>query len=217
MGTLQTVVTDARYKVRDSNGNQYSDAEVLAAVNIILHEIHDKLSNIESNLVYGHSTITLADGTKEYTPSFSHQGFLNDGVWLDGNEWYLTQTEEPDRVGLGYEDDTLEGEPRYYYLTEDGKVGFIDTPDAIYTCHVYYWKPLTELTAVATDTLPWNGIWNTFIHRRLIMDLLERNERDTSRQAVLASMAETQAMNRTYNLGTRRRKVTSDFFDIDGL
>lgn len=217
MGTLQTLVTDVKYKVRDPNGNQYSDPEILAAVNGIIEEITLKLQNIESNLVYSHGTITLADGTKEYTPSFSHMGFLDDGVWIDDESVPLKFTHESNRQSLGYEDDTDEGEPVYFYFEEGGDVGFIPTSDDTYTVNVHYWKPMTTLTTIATDDLPFEGIWNTYIKQKLIMDLLDRQGKDISKKAILTTREETQAMNRTYQYGCRRRYQTSDMFDVDGV
>lgn len=217
MASLLTIVNDVRYKVRDIGENQYADAEVLSAVNNILEEIHADLMGIESNYVYGHSTISLVDGTKEYTPGFTHKGFMHRGVWLDGYDYYLEQRAEPERVAMGREDDSLESIPDAYYFTESGDVGFIDTPDTSYTCHVYYWAALTAMTDIDTDVLPWNGVWNQFIKRRLIMDLLERQERNIAIQSVLADIEYNKAMQATLNHGVRQHIVDSDFFDIDEI
>lgn len=216
MGTLQTVVTRALVRARGQSQHVHaqSDTQVLGIVNGILEDINKDLQQIESSLVYTHGTIATVAGTMEYTPGFTHQGFMDDGVWItDENRWLKLLT-EADKVGYDYLSST--GEPEGYYLTEDGKAGFLWVPDAIYTVNVLYWKALTEMTAVASDTLPWGGIWNRFIQERLTMDLMMIQERDVSQQSVLVSQMYDQAMSATYRIGVRPRKTRGSFFDLEG-
>jgi len=216
MGTVKTAGDNARVKIRDVNKLHFTDAEFLAIVNDILETIYQKLCFVESNLVYAEGTITTAASTLEYTPTFSHNGFLHDGVWLDGEDTFLGQVSEADKVKYDYGSTT--SAPEAYYLTEDGKVGFLWVPDDTYTVHVQYWEPLTALTTYDTDALPWDGIFNRVIQRLLIVEALETLERDNSRQAMLAEIEMGSAMSMVYMRGIRIRRQISDMFStVEGI
>lgn len=366
MGTLLNHGDRAGLKIRDSNYRQFTKTERLGLVNDILEQIYQKLVFVESNLIYAEGTITTAIGTLEYTPSFSHDGFLHDGVWLAGEDTYLGQVDEAAKNQYDYDitasdvseilnsdfedwtggdadnwtdsanavsdeettgphggtgsslkltasgaasqytqsdsvtvtaekkyhlklyykntagdtaqyliydvsnganivaatdlsnitgwsaqqsiefttpagctsiyvrlyakadgdivwfDDvylatTLVGEPEAYYLTENGKVGFLDVPDDAYIVHILYWKPLTALTDYDADALPWGGIFNRYIQRMLVFEMKEVLERDNSRDAVMAQMKLNQAMNMVYARGIRRRRQASDMFSIPNI
>ena len=212
MGTLQTAVTRALVRTRGQSQHVYAyqDAQVLGLVNSILEDINKDLQGIESNLVYSHGTITTVSGTMEYTPSFTHQGFCDNGVWISDN--FLTFLNEADKVAYDYLNAT--GEPEGYYLTEDGKVGFLWVPDAIYTVNILYWKPLTEMTAIASDTIPFSGIWDRFVQERLVMDLMMIQERDVTQQSAIVAGVYDQAMSAVYRRGVRPRRIGGDFFSI---
>lgn len=215
MGTLKTHGDRARVKVRDPNKLQITDVQLLGIGNDILENVYKTLVHVSSNLVYAESSITTEDGTIEYTPDFSHNGFLRDGVWLDGEDWFLTELTEADKVRYDY--GTSTNEPEAYYINEDGDVGLLWVPDDEYTVRVLYWLPLTALTAYDTDALPWGGIWNTAIQRLMVVEMLEILERDNSRQAMLAEIEWDKAMNITYARGVRQYRQTSDMFSIDGI
>jgi len=218
--TLSTIITRARYKVRDTDALIYAsdddDAILVSFANDILHEIWADLRRVESNLAYGHGTITLSDGTIEYTPSFSFEGFMDDGVWLDGEDWYLTQVDEADKVLFDYDDTNSESEPEHFYVTEDGNVGFLPVPDTTYTVYCQYWKPLTEFEDT-TDTVPFAGIWDQFMIERLAMEMLGVQERDVRFQALKVDMAHDRAMAAVYNRGCRRRRHKGGLFELEGV
>ena len=215
MGTVKTYGDKARIKIRDTNKRQFTDPELLDIINDILETIYQNLVSVSSNLVYAEDTITTVADTAEYTPTFSHNGFLWDGVWLDGEDTFLVEMSEADKVRYDY--GTTTSEPEAYYLTEDGKVGFLWVPDDAYTVHIQFWKPLTALTSYDSDDLPWDGIWNRAIERLLVVETLEILERDVSRQALLADMEWHRAMNLVYARGVRRYRQKSDMFSIEGI
>ena len=213
MAALSTIITRARIKARDTESLIHSDTQLLALANGILEEIYGKLQGLESNLVYAEGTITLAASTMEYTPTFSFNGLMDDGVWMDGEDLFLSQVDEAHKIAYDYATQT--SEPEVYYLTEDGKVGFLPVPDAVYTVHAQYWKPLVELTAT-TGTVPWSGIWDAYLVERLAMEMLGIQERDVRFQAAKADILYYEALNKVYNRGCRIRSRQSDFFTVDG-
>lgn len=218
MGTLQTVVTRALASVRGQNQHIWAqkDAQILGFVNRILASIHGRLQLIESNMVYSAESITLVDGTGEYTPANSWNAVLDNGVWLDDEDWFLEQGSEADKVLYDYQNST--GRPERYYLTEDGKIGFLWIPDGNNAlAHVMYWKPLTEMTSVANDALPWYGIWNGVVQDLLEMKLNKSQEKDITIDALEASDSFEQAIALTLQRGVRQKKINSGFFDLEGI
>lgn len=215
MGTLSTCGELAGLKIRDSDRLQFSKTERLSIVNDILETLYQKLVFVESNLVYAEDTITLSEDTCEYTPDFSHNGFLRDGVWLDGEDVYLNQTSEADKVRYDY--GTTTNAPEAYYLTEDSKVGFLWVPNDTYTVHVQYWKPITQLTDYDADALPWGGIFNRYIQRILTWEMKEILEMDSFRDSAMAQIEMNIAMNMVYARGVRHHRQTSDMFIVEGI
>lgn len=215
MGTMSTCGEMAGLKIRDSDRLQFTKADRLGLSNDILENIYQKLVFIESNLVYAEGTITTAADTIEYTPTFSHNGFIHDGVWLDGEDTYLGQVEEADKVRYDY--GTTTSEPEAYYLTEDGEVGFLWVPDDAYTVHIQYWEPITQLTNYDTDDLPWGGVFNRYIQRMLVFEMKEVLEMDNSRDAAMAQIELNSAMNMVYIRGIRHRRAISDMFSIGNI
>lgn len=213
MGTVKTHGDRAQMKTR--NPTSITDTIVLGLINDILENIYQQLVFVESNLVYAETSIPTVAGTMEYTPTPSFNGFLRDGVWIDGEDGYLIELSETDKVKYDYGSTT--SQPEGYYLTEDGKVGFLWVPDAVYTIYCQYWKPLTALTDYDNDDLPWGGIWNQAIQRLLVVEILEILERDNSRQAILADIEWDKAMNMVYARGIRQRRQVSDMFTIEGV
>ena len=211
MTTLADIISRVRTRIRDPHahlGVLDNDAMINLANGTLL-TLRDYLQNLESSLVYAAGTITTVDGTPEYTPSFDHEGFLDHGVWLDGEEWYLSLGSEADK--MAYDVGSSTNQPERYYHTEDGDVGFLWVPDDAYTVHVLYWKPLTVLTAT-TDTIPWRGIWDSVIERHIALACLEVLERDVSVAAQHLGIAMSQATQKTYTLGCRRHTRRSGFF-----
>lgn len=215
MGTLATAISRARVKIRDTDKLIFTDAQMLGMINEILQTIHDALVLTESNLVYAEGTIITVDGTGEYTPSFNFDAIMDDGVWLSGEDWFMPQLSEADKIKYDYE--TATSEPEAYYITEDGKIGFLQVPDDAYTIHVQYFTPLTELTDVDNDDLPWAGLWNSVIERMLIFEALEIQERDVTRHAIMVNDLWNQAMGKTLKRGCRPRKNNSDMFSVEGI
>jgi len=215
MGTVLDHGDRAGIKVRDTSYKQFTKTERLGLLNDILETIYQSLVNIESNLVYAEGTqVTVAD-TAEYTPSFDFDGFLIDGSWVDGEDEYLTQVSEGDKIKWDY--DSTTNQPEAFYLTEDGKIGYLWVPDDAYTIHHQYWVPLTALTDYDTDTLPWGGIFNRAIQRLLVVEMLEVLELDSSRHALLAEIEMNKAMGIVYARGIRRRKIMSSMFTAEGV
>jgi len=215
MGTVKTHGDLAALKVRDTGNVQFSEDDRLALINDILESIYQTLINVSSNLVYAVGTVTTEADTGEYTPTFSHNGFLRDGSWVDGEDTYLSQVSELDKIKWDYDSST--SQPEAFYITEDSKVGYLWVPDDEYTIYHSYWKPLTALTSYDEDALPWGGIWNRTIQRLLVVEMMEILEVDSSAQALIAQIEWDKAMNLVYVRGVRKERVISNMFSVEGI
>lgn len=215
MGTVATYCDRARVRVRDSARIELIDPEVLGILNGILETIYQTLVNVNSNLVYALGTVTTVDGTAEYTPTFTFDSFLRDGSWVDGEDTYLKEVSEADKIKWDYTSTT--NTPEAYYITEDGKVGYLWVPDDAYTIYHTYWAQVTAITNYTTGTLPWGGIFNRYIERQLVIEILEMQEKDTSMSMFHAQTEWDKAMTMVYNRGIRRERQASDMFSIGNI
>lgn len=219
MGTLATVADRARNKVDDPKV-RFLDTQVLGIVNDITENIYRTLVGVNSNLVYAiGDQVTVAD-TAEYTPTFSFDGFLREGSWVDGEDTYLSQVSEADKIKWDYANTTAQ--PEAFYVTEDGKVGYLWVPDAAYTIHHTYHKPLVALDDYDADDLPWSGIFNQYIGRMLEVELLESaNEPKWQNKIIrlftVAQIEYDKAMSMVYARGLRREKQVSGMFNCGGI
>lgn len=218
MGEVSTFGDNVRYRIRDKGSRQATDANLLASLNSILRELWQTLQNIQSNYVYKEGTISLVDGTREYTPSFSHDGFVDDGVWIDEYSGdFLPLIMESDVVAIEGDDET-EGTPKYYYMTEDGDVGFVPTPNASMTALVTYNAQLSTLTDFDNDDFPaWASHFRQYLEDRVVGELLDRLERNSAPAFAKASVNYNRGMSQIYNRGVRGRKVQSGFFSARGV
>jgi hypothetical protein len=216
MASLKTAIDRARVKSGDTDKLLFTDDELIGMVNDILEEIYATLVNIQSNLVYGIDSVTTVADTCEYTPSFTTKGgFLRDGSWVDGEDTYLTQVSEADKIKWDY--DTSTNQPEAFYVTEGGDIGYLWVPDDAYTIYHTYWVPLTAMATYASDSLPWENIFNSYIQRKLIVEILEASENDGSRQLALSQIDWVNAMNLVYSRGIRQERASSDMFSIEGI
>jgi len=219
MGTVATICDRARNKIADPK-IRFLDKNVLGIVNDILETIYQTLVNVNSNLVYAIGTITTIADTAEYTPSFSFDGFLRNGSWVDGEDVYITQVSEIDKIKWDYSSTT--NQPEAFYVTEDGKVGYLWVPDDAYTIYHTYWKPFTALTDYSADDLPWGGIWNRAIGQLVEIELLETAnnpqwQKKILRKLSLAKAERDRVISMVYRRGVRRERQVSDMFSIEGI
>jgi hypothetical protein len=232
-------IARARARVRDQNNEFFTtdSGAVMYMINGTLEEIYSTLQFSESQLIYGHTLVSTTTGTTastcEVSLGFKHAGFLDNGVYRMGyGESPLFAVTELDKRHFNVDGQSagratttgplaVTGLPTAYYLTEQGDtsastMGFLHIPDNIYTFNVFYWKPITQVTAV-TDPLPYNGIFNEYITHKLVVEMLEVMERDNSRAAIYAQLSFNKAMQRVYSRGLKERKSISNMFAVEGI
>lgn len=228
MATLASLINIARIRTRTktTRSNLISDADLVVLANEALEDCRKKMIEVESNLVYGHTSITTVDGTIEYSlpdgiiapfvapvTVASVHGLMTDGVWIDGEDWFLSETVEEEKIKYDIANST--SQPQKYYLTQDWKIGFLPVPDDEYTVYMQYWKP--QATIASGDSMPWKDIWNQYITKRLEYEINSIFERDISRIAMELDSLDAIAMQTVFSFGVRHRKLNTDFFSVDGI
>lgn len=224
MTELADLIEIARIDARVSStrSNLITDAQIVTLTNPILQECRRKMVEVESNLVYDHTTVDTVADTGEYLISSFitdglHSGFMQDGVWIDGEDWFLIDGKEEEKIY--YDIDNSTNQPERYYLTSDGKMGFLWIPDDVYTVNIQYWLPLTKLTNTtgADGTVPWDGIWDEYVTKSIEYRIRRIYERDISIVALELVGIEAQAMQEVFRKGIRVRSSQSDMFTVDGV
>ena len=224
MTTAATTITSARFKIHDEDSTYFdTDSYLLSLINDIIQEVYSTLLQVESPLVQSSTTVTTTTGTtgttNEASLSITHAGI--DKVWRVGyGECPLVAVVESDKNHYNTDGPTgtaIVALPEAYYLTgENSTMGFLHIPDNVYTFNVYYWNEVPALSAT-TGTLPYDGIFDRYVEAKLVVELLEIQERDNSRRAIFAQNEWNKAMARVYKLKLQPRKVVSNMFSIPGI
>lgn len=216
MGTLQTAVTRALVNLRSENQyiHAFKDAQILGHANRIVYAIHQKLINTQSVMVVDTDDITLEDNTETYTPSFDWLSLCDEAIFIDDNTFPLRERSVLDR--RFYDTDTVTAEPEAFYIDKDGDIGFLDIPNDAYTAHVFFFTKPTAMTAVATDTIPYAGIWDLVFQDMLELSLEKSQDRDVTITAIELSDHFNEAMAITRKRGLIHRRINSGFFDLEG-
>ena len=219
-------IARARFRIRDQSSEFFtSDTDLLYIINGTLEELYSTLQFMESILIYEHTTVTTSTGTTastaEVSLAFSHAGIMENGVWRvgfgDSPLYAVVETEKKYWNVDGATGTAVVAVPSAYYLTQNGgTMGFLHIPDNVYTFNVFYWKPITQLSAT-TSALPYRGIFDEYITNKLVVECLEVMERDNSRASILAQIAYNKALQKVYALGLRRKKMVSNMFSVEGI
>ena len=216
MTTAATTITRARVDIRDESSEFFtSDATLVNKINDILENIYSRLCFVESNIVYKIGSVTTTADTAEYSLGFSFNSIdESNGVWISGNDTYLYPISEEDKIKYDYINTTTE--PEAFYITEDSKIGFMSVPNDTFGIYIKYWEKLTALTGTS-GTLPWSGIFDRYVHKMLVVELLEIMERDNSRASILAGIEWNTAINTILKRGTKDMSQRSGMFSVEGI
>ncbi len=214
MGTVKTIGDSLRFKIQDTTRRPHTKTELLYMFNELLESIYQEMVNVNSNFVYGVGEITTIANTIEYTPDFTHNGFLRNGSWVSGDDIFLKQCDESDKIKFDWI--SSRSQPTHFYLTEDNKIGYLPVPDTEYTIIHQYWKPLVPLADYDNDNFAYNGIWNLYIGKKLLSESMTILGFNGDRSLVLAEREHDKAMQMVYNHGIRRERVSSGLFSVQG-
>lgn len=203
MAIVNTIITECRYALIDTEKTQFSDTELINYLNECCDIVHQTLVDMKSELVRtGTTTITTASGTERYT--LPDDLWRTHKVWADGED-PMEECEEGDRyqyVKSEEDGDTsARTTPDSYYLEGDN-IGLLPYSDSIYNINIIYYPAYSEL--VLTDTMLYKGFFNSQIRQGIILLAKNRNELGSPVEGVLMDIYQNRALALTRS---RRKKV----------
>ena len=211
--TVQELIKSVRFRVRDTDQTNFTDDEIITYLNELLNGCYVTMQNVESIMIMGEDTIPIVKDTECYDVPFNHNGFLDDGLWIEGNVNPLARTT---RVELGPAEGAIEVTSSYplrYYL-DGNKICLHPIPRQDGILHLTFWETYDPLTT--TGEIPWGGYWDNYLVKATTVECLERQERDISQQAVMVVGLFDDAIAEIMKQGVRQRRVHSDMFTARG-
>lgn len=178
MTALSSLITSARYDLRDTGSTEYTDAELIDYYNRAQIELYSVLQSLKSDWVHESDTsITLEeDGNSVDVPS----DFATvRSIWIDDDR--ILQ-KDVDYIYYKRELISDEGQPDYFAI-KAAEFIFERTADQDYSLTVYYNKKSTTL--VTADTLPFSDEFNQPLRQAIVLQAKSRNEYDIMGDAAM--------------------------------
>jgi hypothetical protein len=169
MTALSSLLTSARYDLRDTDSDEYTDDELVEYANRSRVQLDAALGSIDSDWVYASDTLSLTTGNNSVAlPSdFGSQRSL----------WYST-TELRQRsvnwiiVERNY---TSSGQP-YNWAIQGTNVIVDREADTDYSLTLHYNS--VESTWATSSTMPYNDEFNLPLIKMIVLQAKQRNEYD---------------------------------------
>lgn len=167
MATVQSIITSARYDLRDyQKGLVYDNAELLDYLNRMVGVLDSTLASMRSDLVEEEDTsFTLSADTKVVDLSTLNSGLWDSirSVWIDQDELEKISIDHM-RFKRQFRSGT--SQPQYWCLSGLNMLFEEDAADD-YSLEIYYNKKTGELTL--TNDMPYNDIFNEDIREMLVL------------------------------------------------
>lgn len=175
MATVQSLITSARYDLRDyGKGLVFDNAELLDYLNRMVGVMDSTLASIESDLVEAESDGDITFAEDATTADISG---LNSGLW-DSIRSVWIGTDQKTQVSVNemrwkriY--DLTDGEPQYWALSGTDLL-FEKTADDDYDLIIYYNKK-TGTLALSSD-MPYNSIFDELFREMLVLHAKAKKE-----------------------------------------
>jgi hypothetical protein len=197
-----------RYALRDPNSKNWTDAELLAAINHWYEVVYKGLVDDGNELVRtGSGTITTVDGTETYALSDNSMGdfWAPHRVWIAGYE-ALDQVSESKRYDYEQSDASLsKGQPLMYYVEGDN-IGFIPTPSDAYTVRIKYYPNFVPLASTAAS-MPLRNLFNQQIEQGAVLTAKTSRNQNANIESAMLQLHQDIA----FRISTMRQKQTVQF------
>ena len=212
--TVAQLIESVRYRIRDTDATNFGDDELIVYLNELLNGCYSTMQNVESILIVEEATIPLLEGQACYDVPFEHNGFLDDGLWIEGKTTYLKRTTR-DRVGPYLDSGSPSiGAPLWYYMNDD-QLCLYPAPREDGILHVTFWVPWPGVSNTSQE-IPWGGLWDKYLVKAVVVECLERQERDVTQAATQVWGMFNEAITQVMNRGVRPRRLVSDMFTARG-
>lgn len=178
MALASTIITSARYDLRDTGSTEYSNAELLDYLNRAQVQLYSVLHSLHSDWVHASDTSTtlLEDGNSVSVPTdFSTVR----SVWIDTD---MLSKKDVDFIYYKRKHITGAAKP-VFYATEAQTFIFEHTADQDYDLTIYYNKDSTALES--SGTMPFNSKFDQPLRQMIVLQAKSRNEYDIMGDAAI--------------------------------
>jgi hypothetical protein len=190
MTTPSTLITSARYDLRDTSEAEYSDAELLEYLNRAIFQLDYALSGLGSDLVMAEDTTTTLAEDDDSVAVPANTIVVTD-VWIDTDQ--LTVLNPP--ASLYYERKfSTEGQP-LYWCQIGSNIEFERDADDDYDLTIYYDKATGTLAS--DGTLPYADQFNNALRQAIIIQAKHRNEQDSDMDGALMKFFSQEVMEKS--------------------
>lgn len=168
MATIDTIITEARYDLRDTNSTLYTDTELYYYANRGLFQLDNVLSAMSSDYVLNEDDVTLTTGD-DYASSPDNCMVIR-SIWIGSD---LLCKVAPQTLYRERKFISSTGQP--FYFAEVGTQILVDREaDDDYTLKVYSDQRTAALSS--GDSMPYNDEFNGMIREMIITLAHKRNE-----------------------------------------
>ena len=200
MTTINTVITNARYDLRDISISQFEDAELRVYANRALRQLDNVLSSHASDWTLNEGSLTLST-SDNYVAGPTSCIFIN-SVWITTTQ--LTKR-SPQQIYDKQKYITSSQQPMYW-AHSSGNILFECVPNSAYAAKVYYHKRSAEL--IDGSSMPYSDEFNDPLQEMIILLAHKRNENEpVSDSEIYNFLMDRCLSNAMYRVHTDRVKL----------
>ena len=173
MGTLSTVVSKVRLRIKENKVQFFTDTDLVSLINDQIGYAFDKMKNIECKAIITTTDLTLIAGTQSYALT-DYFGLVSDRVFTKSGDFVPLFSE--------FNQDAFSYKP-----TTTGVDFFNHVGDEEVVVDSWQTKPELNVVDLATVDIPYGGYWDLAITRAVVVETQEVREHDNSRTSVFAN------------------------------
>lgn len=177
MALVSSVISSARYDLKDTDSTQYTNAQLLDYLNRSCVQLVSYLGSIGSDWVKKSSDLSLLSGNNYVALPTDFSTPIS--AWIGANEIEKFSWEQ-----IIYDQRTIStsNKPSRYAIDGSNMI-FDTTADANYTVECVYNRTISELAL--TDTMPFNSEYNQPLRQAIVLIAKNIDEYDVSGDAAL--------------------------------
>jgi len=200
MATVQSVIDNAKYKLRSVNSTPYTDDELLSYLN------NDGIFNLDLILAANKSDLSLTKDTS-LTLSSGNSSVALPSTFLDIESLWIDTT-ELDKKDLSYIYEELQvsstSNQPWAYALANANLMFNCSADQDYSLTLFYYTKHADLAL--TDSMPYSDLFNNTLIQLIVLIAKTRNEinalpesaiYDSLRDAVMSNIISRRHIPRT--------------------
>lgn len=201
MSTAGSVITSARYDLRDTDETQYSGSELLDYLKRAIKVLDAELAGLNSDWVETQTTISLSTTASTVTqPSHAHSIRT---LWIDDDE---IRKRDLDVIRRKRQLIDSAGQPDYY-ANQGTSIIFERKSNGSYTITAHI-NQYTPALASSNTTMPFNGEFDDSLRQAVVILAENRQKRDLNASAVLHDVFQSATMKSVI----KRNHVKKDYY-----